>query len=52
VTAQDEQYEIKGKDAEGTELDERRFLNRYFAPPLTDDERKVADLEGWILGIM
>jgi hypothetical protein len=35
-----------------TESDEAGFLQRYFAPPLTDDERKVADLEGWILGIM
>jgi len=34
------------------ESDERRFLERYFDPPLTDDERQVADLEGWILGIM
>lgn len=34
-----------------TECDERGFLGRYFAPPLTDDERKTADLEGWILGI-
>jgi len=35
-----------------TESDERGFLERYFAPPLTYEERKVADLEGWILGIM
>jgi hypothetical protein len=35
-----------------TESDERGFLERYFAPPLTDEERKIADLEGWILGIM
>lgn len=35
-----------------TEIDERRFLERYFDPPLTDEERQVADLEGWILGIM
>jgi len=35
-----------------TEMGERGFLERYFDPPLTDDERKVADLEGWILGIM
>ncbi len=35
-----------------TETDERGFLERYFAPPLTDKERRVADLEGWILGIM
>lgn len=34
------------------EADERGFLERYFDPPLTDDERHVADLEGWILGIM
>lgn len=34
------------------ETDERGFLDSYFDPPLTDDERKFADLEGWILGIM
>ncbi len=34
-----------------TETDERGFLERYFAPPLIEWERKVADLEGWILGI-
>lgn len=33
------------------ETDECGFLGRYFEPPLTDDERKIADLEGWILGI-
>ncbi len=27
------------------------FLNRYFDPPLTNEERALADLEGWILGI-
>jgi hypothetical protein len=35
-----------------SEMDKRGFLERYFRPPLTDDERRVADLEGWILGIM
>lgn len=35
-----------------TEANERRFLNRYFDPQLTDKEKKTADLEGWILGIM
>lgn len=34
-----------------TELDQRGFLEQYFDPPLTDEERKVADLEGWILGV-
>ncbi|MBS0265606.1 MAG: hypothetical protein JSS02_26975 [Planctomycetes bacterium] len=34
------------------EMDARGFLERYFNPPLTDAERRVADLEGWILGIM
>ena len=33
------------------EADEREFLDRYFNPPLTDEQRRVADLEGWILGI-
>ena len=35
-----------------TEADERGFLRRYFDPSLTDEERRVADREGWILGIM
>ena len=26
-------------------------LKNYFNPPLTDDERKLGDVEGWILGI-
>jgi hypothetical protein len=33
------------------EADERRILDRYLSPPLTDAERAVAQLEGWILGI-
>lgn len=35
-----------------TETDERQFLTRYFDPPLTAEQRKIANLEGWILGIM
>lgn len=35
-----------------TETDERQFLARYLDPPLTAEERKIADLEGWIPGIM
>jgi hypothetical protein len=27
-------------------------LAGYFAPPVTDDERKRAEIEGWILGVM
>lgn len=34
-----------------TETDKHGFLDRYFDPPLTDEERRIADLEGWILGI-
>jgi hypothetical protein len=34
------------------ETDERGLLDRYFDPPLTDEERKIANLEGWILGIL
>lgn len=30
---------------------ERDILERYLHPPLTDEERRVAELEGWILGI-
>ncbi len=35
-----------------TETDQRGFLDRYFDPPLTDEERKIAELEGWIMGIL
>lgn len=35
-----------------TELDGRGLLERYFDPPLTKEERRTADLEGWILGVM
>ncbi len=34
------------------EMDARGRLEQYFQPPLTAEERSVADLEGWILGIM
>lgn len=34
-----------------TESDDRGLLSRYLTPPLTDDERRIGDLEGWILGI-
>ena len=30
----------------------RGALDRYFSPPLTVEERRVAGLEGWILGIL
>lgn len=33
------------------EADRRGTLPRYFAPPLTLQERKQAELEGWILGV-
>jgi hypothetical protein len=33
------------------ETSEGGFLDRYLHPPLTEEERKVAELEGWILGI-
>jgi hypothetical protein len=29
----------------------RGALDRYFNPPLTDEEREVTDLEGWMLGV-
>lgn len=35
-----------------TEADSNGILERYFSPPLTEQERQVANLEGWILGIM
>jgi hypothetical protein len=33
------------------EMDRNGFLPRYFDPPLTDEQRRVADLEGWIFGV-
>ena len=33
------------------ESNKRGLLNHYFAPPLIETERKIAELEGWILGI-
>jgi hypothetical protein len=33
------------------EMDHRSYLGRYFKPPLTSEERKRCDLEGWILGV-
>lgn len=33
------------------ESDQRGILDQYLHPPLTKDERKQAELEGWILGI-
>ncbi|HCA48381.1 MAG TPA: hypothetical protein DEP45_13815 [Armatimonadetes bacterium] len=34
-------------------FDERARVDeeRYFDPPLTEDERRIAEIEGWILGI-
>src|SRR5439155_27099735 len=32
------------------ELDQNGFLDHYFDPPLTDEQRCVAKLEGWIFG--
>jgi hypothetical protein len=29
----------------------RKILERYFNPPLTPEERRVAEREGWILGV-
>jgi hypothetical protein len=34
-----------------SETGNRELLGQYFQPPLTDDERRFAMLEGWILGI-
>ena len=34
-----------------TEADEHGFLRQYFQPPLTEQQSKIAALEGWILGI-
>jgi hypothetical protein len=34
------------------ECDKDEFLQRYLDPPLTNLQREIADLEGWILGIL
>jgi hypothetical protein len=34
-----------------SESDARGALDRYFSPPLTIEERRVAELEGWMLGV-
>ena len=33
------------------EADQRGLLSRYAQPTLTDEELRIADLEGWILGV-
>jgi hypothetical protein len=33
------------------DMDGRRFLDRYFHPPLTEEQQKLAGVEGWILGV-
>ncbi len=33
------------------EMDRNGFLGRYFDPRLTDEQWRVADLEGWIFGV-
>jgi hypothetical protein len=33
------------------DMDQRGHLSTYFNPPLTDKEREIARLEGWILGV-
>jgi hypothetical protein len=34
-----------------TDMDVREALAGFFAPPLSDEERRIADCEGWIFGI-
>ncbi|MCP4888523.1 MAG: hypothetical protein P1U77_27515 [Rubripirellula sp.] len=34
------------------ETDRLGFLNQYFQPPLAEETRGIANLEGWILGVM
>ena len=33
------------------EMDKNGFVDRYFDPPLTEEQRRTADLEGWIFGV-
>jgi hypothetical protein len=35
-----------------TGMDRNGFLARCFDPPLTGEQRRVVDLEGWILGVI
>lgn len=35
-----------------SEMDHADFLDGYLDPPITTPERSIADLEGWILGIV
>ncbi len=34
-----------------TEADRNGFPPRYFGPPLTDEQRRLADLEGRVFGV-
>ncbi len=34
------------------EMDERNALFRFFDPPLAPNEKRIAAIEGWILGVM
>jgi hypothetical protein len=34
------------------QTDQRGFLSRYFAPPITPEEKRTVAREGWILGIL
>lgn len=34
-----------------SEMDRNGLLAGYFSPPLTEAQKRVADLEGWILGV-
>lgn len=34
-----------------SEMDRNGFLAGYFSPPLTEEQKLVANLEGWILGV-
>ena len=33
------------------DCDQRGILDRYFDPPLSQEDRDLAKLEGWILGV-
>jgi hypothetical protein len=33
------------------DMDAHGFLDRFFNPPLSTEEKKTAKLEGWILGV-
>jgi hypothetical protein len=47
----DDQHDAYSIAAWMREADGHDLLNRHFNPALSADQRKVANIEGWILGV-